>query len=575
MKNLLYKVFFFLLLSTYSFYTEAQNSIYEFEPSYVRQFHADITVKGDGEIDVIEHYEVIFNEESRGIFRYIPLVYNMRDMNGENEKIRIKIKNISLAEEDPVYIEGNNRFSDIVTIRIGDENIFFTGTKNYTISYRVKNAILFNDSSCIFYWNLIGNDWNMPFAEASATVRFDPPLNENQVNYFIYTGQKGQGNQDALFHFENNQLHLASTKEIGGVNKEDITILAYLPEGYITPPNPFIVWLLNNYWIFLCIASSIYFYSQWKKYGKDNRIINTVEYLPPSEIDPAIAGFMIDESADNHDIISLLPYWGSLGLIKIVRENKKEIVLYKIKNLPNDAPSYQRTIFDKIFQHGITQRKVSDLKENFAETMKSAKDSLKHECLMEYYTPESLKKQATIQTLFFIMAIVGGGAIGYFTSIFAGIVFGLYHIILTMWAQIMKKKSTKGDEILRITKGFRMFIDKAEKRQIEFYLKEDPLYFDKTIAYAIAFGMAKKWAKQFNDLTISQPDWYQDNTGSLSTFNSALFVGSLMNSLNRTQKTFTYTPPSNGSSGSGGFGGGFSGGGFSGGGFGGGGGGRW
>lgn len=576
MKRPIFKVFSVIFLFAIGiFCLQAQNNKYFFEPSFVNQFHADITVNENGEIDIVEHYEVIFNEESRGIFRYIPLVYNMRSVNGENENIRIQIKNIFIAEDDPIHIEGNNRFSDYATIRIGDESIFFTGAKNYTISYTVKNAILFNDTACIFYWNLIGNDWNMPFAEASATISFDPPLNDNQVNYYIYTGKKGEGNSDALSSFRNNKLNIVSTKEIGGLNKEDITILAYLPKGYIAPPNPFLVWLLNYYWIFLCIASSIYFYIQWKRHGKDNRIINTVEYLPPADIDPAIAGFMIDESADNHDIISLLPYWGSLGLIKIVRENKKDIVLYKIKNLAHDAPPYQRTIFDKIFQAGITKRRVSDLKETFAITMKTAKDSLKHECLMDYYTPESLKKQENIQTFFVLVAILGGIGIGFFTSIFWGIIFGVFHLLLAIWAKIMKKKSTKGDEILRITKGFRMFIDKAEKRQIEFYLKEDPLYFDKTIAYAIAFGMAKKWAKQFNDLTISQPDWYQDNTGSLSTFNTGLFIGSLMNSLNHTQKTFTYTPPSNSSSGGGGFGGGFSGGGFSGGGFGGGGGGRW
>lgn len=549
---------------------------FENYPSYVESFHADIVVNNQGEIKITENYLVYFNESSRGIFRYIPLQYEMSDANGKINDHQIKISNIDV-NGDQYAVEDNNRFNKRMYIRIGNPDVYITGPKQYSISYTVKNAILFNDSSCVFYWNLIGNDWDMPFVHTSASISFDPSLNANEVNYYIYTGTKGQGNNDAITTFEDGKIKITSTRIIGGSSQEDITVLAYLPKSFIPAPNPILVWLSQYYWILITIATTLYFYITWKNHGKDNKIIDTVEYLPPSEIDSAIAGYMIDESADNHDIISLLPYWGSAGFIRIVKESEKEITLFKIKDLPIDTPSYQKAVFDKIFENGIEERPISELKANFAETLKTAKSSLEHECLMDYYTPKSLALRNSIALLYLMLALIGGGIILYFTSILGGIIFFSIHIILAMSANVMRKKSTKGDEILRITRGFRMFIEKAEKRQIEFHLKEDPLYFDKTMAYAIAFGMAKKWANHFKDLAIEKPEWYQDNTGSLSTFNAGLFAGSLMSSLNRTQQNMSFVPPPSNSSGSGGFGGGggFSGGGFSGGGFGGGGGGRW
>jgi uncharacterized membrane protein len=46
--------------------------------------------------------------------------------------------------------------------------------------------------------------------------------------------------------------------------------------------------------------------------------------------------------------------------------------------------------------------------------------------------------------------------------------------------------------------------------KIEYLLKQDPKYFEKTIAYAVAFGLTKKWVKKFKHLTTT-PNWYGKN----------------------------------------------------------------
>ena len=108
-----------------------------------------------------------------------------------------------------------------------------------------------------------------------------------------------------------------------------------------------------------------------------------------------------------------------------------------------------------------------------------------------------------------------------------------------------------------------MFIEKAEKQKLEFLLKEDPKYFEETIAYAVAFGMADKWANKFEGLA-SIPDWYNGKKTSFHYFGHS-FSGMVSNA----SKTMSVSPPrvsSSGGSGGSSFGGGSSGGGFGGGG---------
>ena len=133
----------------------------------------------------------------------------------------------------------------------------------------------------------------------------------------------------------------------------------------------------------------------------------------------------------------------------------------------------------------------------------------------------------------------------------------------------MKRPTEKGDLAKQQTNGFKMFIEKAEKDKLEFLLRDDPSYFEKTLAYAVVFGMAKKWARKFDGLNLQPPGWYHGASWSGSTvgaFNAASFTDSFTGSMSSMSSTMVSSPSSSSSS---------SGGGSSGGGFGGGGGGSW
>lgn len=132
----------------------------------------------------------------------------------------------------------------------------------------------------------------------------------------------------------------------------------------------------------------------------------------------------------------------------------------------------------------------------------------------------------------------------------------------------MKKRTPFGKEMLVKLKGFRRFLETAEKPQIEMLVQQNPEYFYDVLPYAYALGVSDKWIKQFEALAMQPPAWYD----SYDPYDPYIFV-SFMNSTMSSVESVMYSSTSSSYSGSGGYSDG--GGGCSGGGSGGGGGGSW
>ncbi len=141
--------------------------------------------------------------------------------------------------------------------------------------------------------------------------------------------------------------------------------------------------------------------------------------------------------------------------------------------------------------------------------------------------------------------------------------FILSFIIFFLFVVFMNKRTLKGAEAEWKIKGFKLFIETAEKYRARFYEKEN--MFEKILPYAIYFGLTDIWVKAMKNIygiekfNSMAPVWFISSNGSfdVDSFSSAL-----------TSMTSAISQSASSSSGAGG-------GGFSGGGGGGGGGGGW
>ncbi len=136
--------------------------------------------------------------------------------------------------------------------------------------------------------------------------------------------------------------------------------------------------------------------------------------------------------------------------------------------------------------------------------------------------------------------------------------------VLMLFAKIMPKRTPYGNEMLGKLRGFKRFLETAEKPQLEALVNENPEYFYNILPYTYALGVSEVWMSQFETIAMQAPDWYESNkTFDMHEFND--FMNNTMRSAS--------AMPSSSSSDSGGSS--SSGGGSSGGGSGGGGGGSW
>lgn len=124
----------------------------------------------------------------------------------------------------------------------------------------------------------------------------------------------------------------------------------------------------------------------------------------------------------------------------------------------------------------------------------------------------------------------------------------------------MKKKNKKGSAILSELKGFRQFIKLAETNRIKTLIETDPDYFEKTMSYALAFGLLRQWSSKFSALDIPPPQWYS-SPNTLGVMSMSNFTNSFSSTMASTQSAMISTPSSSGSGGGGSSGGGFGGGG--------------
>ena len=155
-----------------------------------------------------------------------------------------------------------------------------------------------------------------------------------------------------------------------------------------------------------------------------------------------------------------------------------------------------------------------------------------------------------------------------------GYIIGIICVIGMIICLVYLPKRTKyGNEMLGKLKGFKNFLETAEKEKLEAMVLDNPNYFYDILPFTYVLGVSDKWIKKFETISLQAPTWYNSpNAFDVSTFGT--FVNSTMVSA---QSAMSSSPSSDfgGGSSGGSSGGGSSGGGSSGGGSGGGGGGSW
>ena len=630
------------------------------------QYKIDVKVNDNNTFYITEHISANYRVPKHGIERLIRLQNKVYRLDGTKSYFRSKISDINVVGDFfSTYNESGNK-----VVRIGDPERKITGSKDYILTYLYDNGNDKRTGFDEFYFNLIGNEWDTTIDGIEFTITMPKDFDSFKVGFS--SGGEGLTDNDNITFEVNSKVITGSYN--GTLHPgEALTVRIELPEGYFISSSKNIDFILLLSFFFP-IMFVLTVFGMWYKYGRDEKVYQTVEFYPPEGFNSAETGFLYKGSADATDVVSLLIYLAEKGYITISETEEKSLFskkqgfkITKVKEYDGD------NLNERLFLKGLFKSKSIGVEATFKELLAMVKDSDKLKKMKDpqfiaeleanqpveetqeirlddlknhFYTTlneivANLNKKENKETIFeknsrnksiyvYLMAVLifagitikpmleygepvllifglifpGIGFSIMFASIFSksftinqksaiipkiifGVVFGVF-FGLAPWAFIvlpallaapgylaaylvgllcialmllinryMLKRTPYGNEMLGKIRGFKDFLETAEKPKLEELVMQNPKYFYNILPFTYVLGVSDKWIKKFETISIQPPGWYNGR----SAFSAAAF-GSVMNStMKSASSAMSSSPSSSGSSSGGGRSGGGSGGG--------------
>ena len=639
---------FFLILAILPIMVSAKEihllSEYSAYDYYFDSYDINIVVNENNTLDITEKLGVQFNVAKHGIYRKIPLKNTVVRNDGTTSKNRAQISNINVSDTYTVTNQDGYK-----VIKIGDASSTITGQKDYTISYTYNLGKDPSEDYDELYFNLIGAEWDTFIDNITFTITMPKEFDASKLGFS--SGVVGSTDSSNITY--NVDGNVITGNYIGTLYSNNaLTVRLELPEGYFVNAglkiNPVDYIAIGLPLIFLAI--SIYF---WYKFGRDDEVVETVEFYPPEGFNSLEVGFLYKGAADSQDVTSLLIYLANKGYLKISETEEKSLFskkkgfkLTKLKEYDGDNQN------EKIFLDGLFNAKSSysifgknaeesndsmnevtseDLYNNFYIVMnrilrnvndktnknkifeKSASGKTKFIALMVIITfclitIPPIYYYGDMSTIIFALLFPGAGFFVLCTLLFGnnqtvyvngkpnnssivvklfGLIWGLgfagvpwflfvypalkqeplylitYFVGLAcvfgmlICINYLPKRTQYGNEILGKLKGFKNFLETAEKDQLEAQVMQNPTYFYNILPFTYVLGVSKKWISKFETINMQAPSWYDGP----DAFDMVTFSDFIYSTMSSAQSSMSSSPSSSDGSGGGSSGGGSGGGG--------------
>lgn len=342
----------------------------------------------------------------------------------------------------------------------------------------------------------------------------------------------------------------------------------------------------------------------WFKYGKDDPVIETVEFYPPDGLNSAEIGFLYKGKADENDVISLLLFLANKGYIKILETEEQSLFtkvkgfkILKLKDYDGENAN-ERLFLNGLFSSETTNMKIMSMhmKKNSYNLENESTSQLNEVTSLALYNSfyitlnaiiKNLNQKDNIHKIFennsfykglyvtivaiFLLITVrpvyeySGAEIVPFALFFPGLGFSILFVLVfgktpiylkafgLLWGlgfggipwsymvlpalkadaiymftyflgvicilvialllKAMPKRTGYGNEILGKIRGFKKFLETAEKPKLEAMVMQNPSYFYDILPYTYVLGISNKWIKKFEAIALQAPNWYDGDSG--------------------------------------------------------------
>ncbi len=543
----------------------------------IQRFEAEIVVLPNGTLDVTETIAARFIGSWRGLYRTIPVEY--RTPQGFN--YTLFLEPVSVTDENGSTL----RYESSRERHYLKFKIYIPGaqdaTRTVVLRYRVLDGLKFFEDHDELYWNVTGDEWDVPIQAARARIVL--PVGVTGVRALSFTGAYGSRAQDADVDTQANTVEMRMRRPLAF--HEGLTAVVGWDKGFVKEPDATAkagLFLRSNWPLFIPLGAFALMFWLWYTRGRDPRLRPIApQYAPPEGLTPGEVGTLVDDAADMRDITATIVDLAVRGYILIEEKQKEHLMglwsnkeyVFHLRKKSNDwgqLKPHERELLDALFGGGALESvELSDLQNKFYKNLPDIRDGIFAGLMQHGYylhRPDKVRKAYLIGGVVVGVALFWGGGIASAAMGMAVLPFTVAAIltggVICGFGWFMPARTLSGAQALERVLGFEDFLAHVEADRLERTIKT-PEMFEKFLPFAMALGVEKKWVGAFQDIYRQPPEWYRGAAYG-PNFQPLGFVNDLDNMSARAGAVMASAPRSSGGSGFGG--GGSSGGGFGGGG---------
>ena len=351
--NLLFCIFTFFLFSLNCYANDYD----------ITKYDVEIVVDEHNKYSIKENIDTYFNVSKHGIVRRIPLYNNIIRQDGTRERNRVLISNVHVNEEFSSSRENNN-----YVLKIGSADKTINGKHSYTISYDYDIGLDKNNKYDELYFNIIGTNWDTDISNVTFKITMPKEFDASKLG-FSY-GEYGESNTDNISYDVDGNV-ITGSFEGTLLAGEGLNVRMVLPEGYFIRKSVSSS-LLECWYYIIPILGVLFSYLIWKKYGKDDQVVDIVSFYPPENMNSLDVAFAKKGSVNSNDAVSLLVYLASKGYIKIVedKKSKSRFTIQKVKEYDGNNKE-EELFFRGLFKKVWDSISSDELNESFYLTINS------------------------------------------------------------------------------------------------------------------------------------------------------------------------------------------------------------
>jgi uncharacterized membrane protein len=545
----------------------------------IENFQSETIVMADGAIDVTEKIQAHFlGGPWHGLYRTIPVEYVTPQ--GLNYSLFLEVKRITDGSGRALKYETSRvRHYRKLKIYVPDAD---NSTQTISIEYAVSDALRFFDDHDELYWNVTGDDWDVPIHAASARIIL--PEGTTNIRANVFTGAYRSRAQNAEVDVAGNGVEVRTREPLR--LHEGLTVAVAFDKGFVHEPGAaekIALFFRSNWPLGLPLATFAVMFSLWWTKGRDPRLRPiAAQYEPPDQLTPGEAGTLVDNSADMRDVTATIVDLAVRGYIAIEEHQREQMlglmhskdynfILKKERAEWAKLKAHEQALLEGLFVTGTVGETVSmsSLENHFYTNLPGIRSNIFDSLVTHgYYNrrPDSVRSSYIAAGAVVGFLVVFGGVkmasslgMAPLTFIAAGILTGA---IICGFGWFMPAHTEQGTRALEGVLGFEDFLVHVEADRFNSMIKT-PQMFEKFLPFAMALGVEKNWSKAFQGILTQPPEWYRGSSYGPG-FYPMMFTNDLSSMSTRVSSVMTSAPRSSGGSGFGG--GGSSGGGFGGGG---------